>query len=130
MAIFHGELKGRKPTGGRIRPHRKKRKYEMGREFSETKIGEKQKLVKIRTKGGGLKLRLKVANFANIVDPKTKKVKKVKILDVIENKANPFYTRADIITKGSIIKTEIGNAVVTSRPGQDGVVNAVLIENS
>jgi len=128
MAIFHGELSGRKPTGGRIKPYRKKRKYELGREFSEPKIGEKQKVVKIRTKGGGLKLRMKIVAYANVLDPKTKKVKKVKIIDVVENPANSFYARADIITKGTIIKTELGNAKVTSRPGQDGTVNAILIK--
>ncbi|HID05027.1 MAG TPA: hypothetical protein EYP20_04390, partial [Aigarchaeota archaeon] len=32
------------------------------------------------------------------------------------------------ITKGTIIETELGKAVVTSRPGQDGVINAILLE--
>ncbi|MEM7825868.1 MAG: hypothetical protein QW412_03355 [Candidatus Aenigmatarchaeota archaeon] len=35
-----------------------------------------------------------------------------------------------MVTKGCIIKTEIGNARVTSRPSQDGVVNAVIIEEN
>jgi small subunit ribosomal protein S8e len=48
-------------------------------------------------------------------------------LAVIENTANPNYVRQNIITKGSIIGTEKGNAKVTSRPGQHGVVNAVLM---
>jgi small subunit ribosomal protein S8e len=46
----------------------------------------------------------------------------------VENPANPHYVRRNIITKGAVIKTELGNAKVTSRPGQDGVVNAALIE--
>ncbi|MCE4622698.1 MAG: 30S ribosomal protein S8e, partial [Desulfurococcales archaeon] len=33
-----------------------------------------------------------------------------------------------IIVKGAIIETTEGKAIVTSRPGQDGVVNAVLIK--
>ena len=59
----------------------------------------------------------------------TKKQKKElnDLLEVIENSANPNYVRQNIITKGSVIETEKGKAKVTSRPGQHGVVNAVLI---
>jgi len=32
------------------------------------------------------------------------------------------------MTKGSVIDTEFGKAVITSRPGQDGVVNAVIVQ--
>ncbi|HHC19323.1 MAG TPA: 30S ribosomal protein S8e, partial [Euryarchaeota archaeon] len=34
-----------------------------------------------------------------------------------------------IITKGTIIETEVGLARVTSRPGQVGIINAVLIQS-
>ncbi len=125
MAIWHGDA-GRKVTGGRIRPHRKKRKRELGREPVLTKIGEEERK-KVRTKGGGLKVKVVKALFANVYNPKEKKTKKVKILDVVKNEANPQFTRSKIITKGCIIKTEIGLAKVTSRPGQDGVINARLI---
>ena len=47
--------------------------------------------------------------------------------NVIENKANPNYVRRNIITKGAIVETSAGKAKVTSRPGQDGVINGVLI---
>ncbi len=128
MAIWHGD-RGRKVTGGKIRLHaKKKRKSELGREFVKTKISEKEKRKIVRTKGGGIKIKLKEVVYANVTDPKTKKTKKAKVLDVIENPANPQLVRSKIITKGAIIKTEIGKAKVTSRPGQDGVLNAVLIE--
>jgi len=64
----------------------------------------------------------------NVVDTKKNKVLKTKVVQVIENPANPHYVRRNIITKGAIIETEIGNARVTSRPGQHGVLNAVLLE--
>lgn len=128
MAVWHGD-RGRKVTGGKIRLHaKKKRKRELGREFVKTRISEKEKRKIVRTKGGGIKVKLKEVVYANVTDPKTKKTKKVKILDVIENPANPQLVRSKIITKGAIIKTEIGKARVTSRPGQDGVLNAILIE--
>ena len=65
--------------------------------------------------------------MANVVDPKTQKSKKVKILTVVENSANPFYVRRNIINRGAIIETEIGKAKVTSRPGQHGLINAILL---
>jgi len=36
--------------------------------------------------------------------------------------------RRNIITKGAVIKTEKGPARVTSRPGQHGIINAILLE--
>ena len=62
-----------------------------------------------------------------MTDPKSGKSFNSKILDVVENTANPNYVRQNIITKGSVIETEKGRAMVTSRPGQHGVVNAVLV---
>jgi SSU ribosomal protein S8E len=45
---------------------------------------------------------------------------------VRQNPANPHYVQRNIMGKGSIVQTELGEAVITSRPGQDGVVNAIL----
>jgi small subunit ribosomal protein S8e len=117
----------RKPSGGRIVQARKKRKREMGREFLEAKIGER-KVVKLRVRGGNYKLRLLSVNEANVTDPRTGKTVKTKILGVIENPANRHFVRRNVLTKGAIIETELGKARVTSRPGQDGVINALLVE--
>lgn len=128
MSVYHKPLK-RKPSGGRRKPHRKhKKKCHIGRPPTMTTIGDTEKRKKIRTKGGGLKIRLYVATYANVLDPGTKQYKKVRILRVVENAANREFTRMQIITKGAIIETEIGLAKVTSRPGQDGVINAILIK--
>ena len=128
MAIWHGD-RGRKVTGGRIRPHvKKKRKRELGREFVKTRFSEKEKRKVVKTKGGGIKIKLTEASFVNVFIPSKKQTKKVKILDVLENPANPQLVRSKIITKGAIVQTELGKAKITSRPGQDGVLNAVLIE--
>ena len=54
--------------------------------------------------------------------------KKVKILTVKTNPADPNYVQRNIMNKGATITTEIGDAIVTSRPGQDGAINAVLLE--
>jgi len=128
MAVWHGE-EGRTKTGGLKRRIKIKRKYELGSTPTLTKIG-KEKRKKVRTKGGSEKIRVLSSEFANVLDPETKKIKKVKILTVVENKASRDFIRRKIITKGTVIKTEIGEAKVTSRPGQNGVINAVLLKKS
>ena len=127
MVIWHAK-KTKKKSGGRIRPHRKKRKFELGRISILTKVGEEEKRIKIRTKGGGEKIKAITAQWVNVhVNGKTQKVK---ILTVVENPANPHYVRRNLITKGAIVKTELGLVRITSRPSQHGILNGVLIEKS
>jgi len=124
MALWQGRSK-RKSTGGRYRPFRKKRKHEIGREQQFAFLGS-ARLKLYRTKGGNRKVRVLGAEFANVLDPKTSVTKKVKILTVKENESNPHFVTRNIVTRGATVQTELGLAKVTSRPGQDGVVNAVL----
>ena len=77
--------------------------------------------------GSNRKLRLLSADTANLFNPKTKSFQQVKIKTITDNPANRHFIRRNIMTKGSVIDTEFGKARITSRPGQDGVVNAVLI---
>jgi len=118
--------RGKKVTGGVIHSHRKKRKYQRGSLPLHTKVGKKIKWID-RKRGGVKKIRLTSTEFANVIDPKTNKAKKVKILDVIKNEADPHLVRSRIINKGAIIKTELGEAKVVSRPSQNGLVNAIII---
>lgn len=126
MVIWHGES-GRKHTGGKIQLARKKRKYELGREPIYPRIGEEKRTV-IVTKGGGKKVKLSSLSFVNVLDTKNKTAKKVKILDVVTNPANPDLARRKVVTRGAIVNTELGKAKITSRPTQHGVANAILIE--
>ncbi|MEM3713032.1 MAG: 30S ribosomal protein S8e [Thermoproteota archaeon] len=126
MSIYHGDLFKRKNTGGKKNPYRSKRKYEMGRPPILTKIGDENETKKVRTRGGGLKVRVVQAAYANVAVEKDKVVK-AKIIDVVDNPANREFARMKVITKGAIIKTEVGNAIVTSKPGSDGVINARLV---
>lgn len=125
MSIWQGKSL-RKFTGSRLKKGRKKRKFELGGEHQETKIGTRKHAIS-RTRGGNDKVKLPVAEFANVLDSKTGACKKVKILTVADNTANQHYVRRNIVTKGAIIETESGKARVLSRPGQDGNINAVLI---
>ena len=126
MAISQGKSI-RSPSGARNVANRGKRKSELGRDPAETRVDEKR-LRKIRTRGGNEKLRLAAANKINLTDVKSGKSQITDILGVIENNANPNYVRRNIITKGAVVETPEGNAKVTSRPGQDGVVNGVIVE--
>ncbi|MDO5848706.1 MAG: 30S ribosomal protein S8e [Methanobrevibacter sp.] len=126
MAISQGKST-RSPSGARNKANRGKRKAQLGREPAETRVDEK-KLRKIRTRGGNEKLRLATGNKINVTNPDTNKTQVLDIIGVVENTANPNYVRRNIITKGAIVETPEGNAKVTSRPGQDGVINGVLIK--
>jgi len=125
LSLWQGKAK-RSKTGRRIRYARGKRKFEIGREQHMTTIG-KPSLKKVRTTGNNRKSRVKTTNIAYVVSPKDKKTTKTEIISVVENKANIHYVRRNIINKGSIIETKLGKAEVTSRPGQSGTVNAVLL---
>lgn len=116
----------RKYTGGRLIQARGKRKYELGGEQANTHLGETIRKT-VKTLGGQLKVRLFRAQTAIVIDPSTKTSKTVKIETVTGNPANKNYIRRNIMTKGSIIKTEIGSARITNRPGQEGSINAILI---
>ena len=120
-------LTKRKVTGGRRRAYRGSRAYEKSRYAIESVKGE-NKVVPKTVRGGGLKIGVKSTDYANVVDPSTKKTEKIMIIKVIKNPANRDYERRGVITKGCILETEKGKAKVSSRPGQDGIVNAILIK--
>jgi small subunit ribosomal protein S8e len=117
----------RKPSGGKYKQQgRKKKLYETGKQPAFTRLeGRRSKLV--RTMGSDRKVRLLAADTANLYDPKTKKYEQIKIKTIVDNPANRHFIRRNIMTKGTVIETEKGKAKITSRPGQDGSVNAVLI---
>lgn len=129
MPQWHGDLRKRKPSGGRKKQFRGKRAYEMGRGPIMTVVGE-GRLRKRRGRGGSAKIGLLTWKFANVTDPATKKTQKVEIRRVIKNPASPDYQRRGVITKGSVIETSLGQATVVSRPGQHGAINAILTQKA
>lgn len=127
MSVWHGRLNKRKASGGRKRANRMKRKFERGSFPTETTLGKTKKKVS-RRRGGNVKIRLLRASYANVSNLSTGKTIKTEILRVIKNPANVDYNRRGVTTKGTIIETPLGTARITSRPGQDGLVNAVLLQ--
>ncbi len=117
---------GRKISGGKYRPNRKKKKYELPGIPRVVKMRPTKKKV-IRGLGGNTRTVLLSCEEANVTDKKGKtKISKIK--NVVETKANRFWARQNILVKGAIIETELGKARITNRPSQEGSVNAVLIQ--
>lgn len=119
-------LQKRKLTGGRKKHFRSRRAYEKDGYAAETLLGPTEYYHR-RTRGGSEKTSLRFADYVNVHDNSTGKTQRTKIARVLENPANRDYERRGVITRGALIDTELGNAKVTSRPAQDGVINAILL---
>ena len=124
MPLWQHSVK-QKPSGGRKRPNQKKHKREMGRYPIETRMGERS-MKHQRVRGGNMKAKLYYDNYINVTDGAT--TSHVKILDVLENPSNKDYNRRKIITRNTLVKTELGNVRVTSRPGQTPVINGKIVK--
>ncbi|MEW5955069.1 MAG: 30S ribosomal protein S8e [Candidatus Micrarchaeota archaeon] len=114
-------------AGGKRRALRDKRLAHCGGFFAKPKFereGKEERRELRRLKGGGRKVVARQVTYANVASGAA--VKKVKILNVVASPDNPHFSRENLVTKGALIETELGKARVTSRPGQEGTVNAVL----
>jgi small subunit ribosomal protein S8e len=126
VSVWHGKMHKQKPSGGRRHSYRKKRRFEQGGFPTETMLGEQKRKV-VRGRGGNLKIKALSEKQVCVTDPKTGKTEKTEVVRVVRNPANIDYNRRGVITKGAVIETSLGQARVTSRPGQHGMLNAVLI---
>ena len=115
-----------KITGGRRVPLRIRRKYEIDR-YPNEPINGAQVTVTRRIRGNNQKTALKSIDFVNLATGEAK-VKKSKIIKVLDNATNNDYKRRGIITKGAILETTEGKCKVVSKPGQNGIVNAILLK--
>ncbi|MCJ8306245.1 MAG: 30S ribosomal protein S8e [Nitrosopumilus sp.] len=115
-----------KITGGRRIPLRIRRKYEIDRYPNEAVNGAQVTITR-RVRGNNKKTALKTIDFVNLATGGAK-VKKAKIIKVLDNATNNDYKRRGIITKGAILETQEGKCRVISKPGQNGIVNAILLK--
>lgn len=117
--------KGKKISGGRCIKNRKKKLFEIAGQKRVIKIGEEKRRIK-RIRGGNKKIFLLKTKFLNV---KTKnKNQRIEIKNVLETPSNRFLARQNIITKGTIVETDLGKVKITNRPTQEGVINGILIE--
>ncbi len=125
MSISQARSK-RKPTGSNYKDFRSKKHHECGNSPVRTRIGEIRTKVR-RIRSGKEKLVLLRTENINLFDPKTKKSVKAKMVSVVDNPANRNFIRANILTRGTVVKTDKGDARITNRPGQEGTVNGILV---
>jgi small subunit ribosomal protein S8e len=116
---------GKKTSGGKYIKRKKKKLYQSVGQKRTIKLGQ-EKRKKKKTIGGNKKVVMLSAKKINILS--NKKVKTVEIKNVLETPSNRFLARQNIITKGTIVETELGKARVTNRPSQEGIVNGILVE--
>ncbi len=120
----------RKPSGG-LR-HSLKRRNKVLTQLANrpilTTLAEEDSRKIMRGKAAIKKVKLTAAKFANVIVDK--KSIKAEIKTVKANPANREFARRNVITKGALITVDIKGqtylATVTSRPGQSGIINAVL----
>jgi len=117
--------KGRKISGGRYKKARKKKLYELLGQRRIIKLGEEKRKT-IRIRGGNKKTFLLKSKTINVKFEN--KIKKLKMKNVIETPSNRFLARQNILTKGTIVETDLGKVRITNRPSQEGIVNGILIE--
>ncbi|HIH16934.1 MAG TPA: 30S ribosomal protein S8e [Candidatus Diapherotrites archaeon] len=101
-----------------------------GGDFAATTIAQEPETLVVQARGLVVKHKARKAREAAVTDQKTGKTVKGVIVTVSGNEANRHFARQNIMTKGAIISVKLGDktvkARVTSRPGQVGVVQAVL----
>ena len=124
----------RKPSGGLRRSLKRRDKVlsQLANRPTLTTVTSDKELRKLtRGKGANKKVRALAVKFVNVL--KDGKVVKAEVKTVKSNLANREYARRNVLTKGALIVVDIKGtaylAKVSSRPGQHGIVNAVLVSN-
>lgn len=120
--------KGKKISGGKYIKRRKKKLFEMPGQKRAVTLGE-QRVKSKKIRGNRIrKFFLLKARFVNVKTKGRGKDKRVEVKNVVETPSDKFLARQNIITKGSIVETEVGKVRITNRPSQEGIMNGVLVE--
>lgn len=105
MGISRSSRHKRSETGAQRAHYRKKRKFELGRQPANTKLGAKR-VHTVRVRGGNLKyraLRLDSGNFAWGSEQITRKTR---IISVVYNASNNELVRTNTLVKSAIIQID------------------------
>jgi len=105
MGISRDSKHKRRSTGGRMPVHQKKRKFEMARQPSMTKLGAKQ-VRSVRGRGGNFKFRALRIDGGNFTWASEAFSSKTRILDVVYNATNNELVRTKTIVKNSIVQVD------------------------
>ncbi|EDR08803.1 40S ribosomal protein S8, partial [Laccaria bicolor S238N-H82] len=105
VGISRSSRHKRSETGAQRAHYRKKRKFELGRQPANTKLGAKR-VHTVRVRGGNLKyraLRLDSGNFAWGSEQITRKTR---IISVVYNASNNELVRTNTLVKSAIIQID------------------------
>jgi small subunit ribosomal protein S8e len=105
MGISRDSRHKHRKTGGRRNIHQKKRKYEMGRPPSMTKMGAKRVRV-VRCRGGNMKYRAMRLDAGNFSWGSENCAKKVRVLDCVYNATSNELVRTKTLTKNTIVQVD------------------------
>ena len=105
MGISRDSRHKRRLTGGRRSIHQKKRAFEKGRPFANTRLGAKT-IRKIRVRGGNHKYRALRLNEGNFNWQSEQVTMKSKIINVVYNASNNEYIRTNTLTKSTIVRID------------------------
>ena len=105
MGISRTGLHKRRATGGRRKSLRSKRKFELGRQPANTKLGE-QKIHEVRVRGGHKKFRALKLDHGNMSWAGEAVTRKVRILTVVYNATSNEMVRTNTLVKGAIVQVD------------------------
>ena len=105
MGITRSSLHKRRLTGGKKPAYHKKRKGEMGRQMSMTKIGAKR-VHSVRVRGGNIKFRAMRLDTGNFSWGSEVCTRKTRILDVVYNASNNELVRTKTLVKNAIVQID------------------------
>ena len=102
MSISRNSRHKRRATGGRMPIHKKKRKFEMGRVPTMTKLGAK-KVISVRGRGGNIKRRALRCDNGNFAWGSEAMAAKTRVLDTVYNATNNELVRTKTLVKNTIV---------------------------
>merc|ERR1719400_1461794 len=105
MSISRNSRHKRRATGGRMPIHKKKRKFEMGRVPTMTKLGAK-KCINVRGRGGNIKRRALRCDNGNFAWGSESMAAKTRILDTVYNATNNELVRTKTLVKNTIVTVD------------------------
>ena len=106
MGISRDSLHKRRETGGKQKPWRMKRKFELGRPAAQTKLSSNVTVKKIRVRGGNYKFRALRLDHGNFAWPSEGCTRKTRLLDVSYNASNNELVRTQTLVKNAIIQID------------------------
>merc|ERR1712002_641599 len=105
MGIARDRWHKRRATGGRMAQLRKKRKFELGRPPSNTKLGQ-QRIHTVRTMGGNKRYRALRKDHGNFSWGSEAQTRKTRIIDVVYNASNNEFVRTKTLVKSCIVQVD------------------------